>query len=101
MHPEYLPKIILMIGTLYVIRLLPFLFIRGEIKNRFFKSFLHYVPYVTLAVMTFPAIVMATDNIWSGIAALVVGLLAAWFKGDLFFVAVSCCATVFVTGLIF
>lgn len=99
MHPEYLPKIILMIGTLYVIRLLPFLFIRGEIKNRFFKSFLHYVPYVTLAVMTFPAIVLATDHMASGIAALIVGLIVAWFSGNLFITASCCCAAVLVTSL--
>ena len=87
--------------TTWCMRVIPSLVMKRPIENRFIQSFLYYVPYVTLAVMTFPAIVMATDNIWSGIAALVVGLLAAWFKGDLFFVAVSCCATVFVTGLIF
>ena len=83
----------------YFCRVFAFTVVRHPIENRFFQSFLYYVPYVTLAVMTFPAIVTATDNIWSGIAALVVGLLAAWFNGDLFFVAVSCCATVFLTGL--
>ena len=69
-----------------------------EITNPWLRSFLYYVPYVTLAVMTFPAIITATGNIWSGIAALVVGLLTAWFVGDLFVVAVSCCAAVFLTG---
>ena len=82
-----------------VIRLLPFLFIRGEIKNRFFKSFLHYVPYVTLAVMTFPAIVLATDHMASGVAALIVGLIVAWFSGNLFITASCCCAAVLVTSL--
>lgn len=93
-------SLLIMCITVYVIRLLPFLFLRGEIKSRFVRSFLFYVPYVTLAVMTFPAIITATDNIWSGIAALIVGLIAAWLNGDLFVVAVSCCATVFLTGLI-
>ena len=91
--------IFIMAGVSYLIRVLPLTLIRREIKSTFLRSFLYYVPYVTLSVMTFPAIVTATDNIWSGIAALVVGLLAAWFNGDLFFVAVSCCATVFLTGL--
>ena len=97
-HSVYF-SLLIMCLTVYCIRMLPFLVFRKEITNRWLRSFLYYVPYVTLAVMTFPAIVTATDNIWSGIAALVVGLLAAWFKGDLFFVAVSCCATVFLTGL--
>ena len=91
--------IAIMAGVSFLIRVLPMTLIRRPIRSRFIRSFLYYVPYVTLAVMTFPAIVTATDNIWSGIAALIVGLLAAWFKGDLFFVAISCCATVFVTGL--
>ncbi|MBQ9033594.1 MAG: AzlD domain-containing protein [Lachnospiraceae bacterium] len=93
--------LLVMCLTVYCIRMLPFLVFRREITSPFIRSFLYYVPYVTLAVMTFPAIVTATDNIWSGLAALIVGLLAAWFKGDLFFVAISCCATVFLTGLIF
>ena len=99
-HDIYIYLLVMSAVTL-AIRILPVTLIRRPIKNQFLRSFLFYVPYVTLAVMTFPAIVTATDNIWSGIAALIVGLLAAWFKGDLFFVAVSCCATVFLTGLIF
>ena len=94
-------SLLIMCATVYMIRLLPLLFLRKPITNRFIRSFLYYVPYVTLAVMTFPAIVTATGTIWSGVAALVVGLIMAWFNGDLFVVAISCCATVFLTGLIF
>ena len=94
-------SLLIMCATVYMIRLLPLLFLRKPITNRFIRSFLYYVPYVTLAVMTSPAIVTATGNIWSGAAALVVGLIMAWFNGDLFVVAISCCATVFLTGLIF
>ena len=94
-------SLLIMCATVYMIRLLPLLFLRKPITNRFIRSFLYYVPYVPLAVMTFPAIVTATGNIWSGAAALVVGLIMAWFNGDLFVVAISCCATVFLTGLIF
>ena len=83
----------------YCIRVLPLTLIRREIKNQFIRSFLYYVPYVTLAVMTFPAIIGATNSMWSGAAALVVGLIAAWVNGDLFVVAISCCLTVYVTGL--
>ena len=86
--------------TIYAIRLMPFLFIRKPIKNRYFRSFLYYVPYVTLAVMTFPAILTATDQIWAGVAALIAGLIVAWFWGDLFAVAITCCAAVFICGII-
>ena len=93
-------SLLIMCLTVYCIRLLPLLVFRREITNRWLRSFLYYVPYVTLAVMTFPAIVTATDNILSGFAALIVGLIAALFCGGLFIVAISCCATVFLTGLI-
>jgi branched-subunit amino acid transport protein len=83
--------------TIYAIRLSPFLFIRKPIKNRFIRSFLFYVPYVTLSVMTFPAILTATGNIISGLAALLAGLFVAWIWGDLFAVALSCCGAVFLT----
>ena len=99
-HSVYF-SLLIMCLTVYCIRMLPFLVFRREITNTWLRSFLYYVPYVTLAVMTFPAIITATDDIRSGIAALVVGLLTAWYKGDLFVVALSCCAAVFVTGLIF
>lgn len=84
----------------YAIRVLPLTLIRKEIKNTFIRSFLYYVPYVTLAAMTFPAIVHATDSLWSGVAALVVGVLVAWFSGNLFLVASSACAVVFLVELI-
>ena len=101
MNPGVYLSLLIMRLTVYCIRMLPFLVFRKEITNTWLRSFLYYVPYVTLAVMTFPAIVTATDDIRSGIAALVVGLLTAWYKGDLFVVAISCCAAVFITGLIF
>ena len=80
----------------YAIRVLPLTLIRKPIKN---QSFLYYVPYVTLAVMTFPATVEATQSPVAGAVALVVGILAAWFGASLFQVSVACCAVVFVIEL--
>ncbi len=93
-HNTYIYIAIVALVT-YLIRVLPLTLIRREIKNQFLRSFLYYVPYVTLAAMTFPAIVHATDSIWSGVAALVVGVLVAWFSGNLFLVAASGCVVVF------
>jgi branched-subunit amino acid transport protein len=101
MNVSIYKSLLIMIITIYMIRLLPLLFLRREITNKWLKSFLFYVPYVTLAVMTFPAILHASSSIWCGAAALAVGLLAAWFNGDLFVVAISCCLTVLVTSFIF
>ena len=72
--------IIVMFAVSYTIRILPLTLIRKPIKNQFIQSFLYYVPYVTLAVMTFPAIVNATQSPAAGAVALVVGIAAAWFE---------------------
>ena len=73
--------------------------IRGEIKNRTLRSFLYYVPYVTLAVMTFPTILSATQSPIAAAAALVLGIVMAYFGLGLFPVAVSCCVIVFLLEL--
>ena len=91
--------ILIMAVVTYVIRVLPLTLIKGQIKNRFLQSFLYYVPYVTLAVMTFPAIVNATQSSISGIAALVIGIIVAWLGFDLFKTAVSCCVIVLILEL--
>lgn len=62
--------IAVMFAVSYTIRILPLTLIRKPIKNQFIQSFLYYVPYVTLAVMTFPAIIEATQTPISGAAAL-------------------------------
>ncbi len=81
------------------IKILPLTLIRGEIKNRTVRSFLYYVPYVTLAVMTFPAILHATQSPLSGGLALIAGIAAAWFGASLFQVALLCCSVVFAAEL--
>lgn len=91
--------IFIMAGVSYLIRTLPLTLIRKEIKSTFLKSFLYYVPYVTLAVMTFPAIVEATNSPVAGMLALIVGIVLAWFGKSLFTVAVLSCLTVFITEL--
>ena len=80
----------------FLIRVIPLTLIRKKIKNVTLRSFLYYVPYVTLAVMTFPAILDATGSMWSGLVALIVGIVLAYLKVSLFGVAVSCCASVLV-----
>ena len=87
--------ILIAFAVIYAIRVLPLTLIRRPLRSRFLRSFLHYVPYVTLAVMTFPAIVQATDKLAAGIAALLVGVAIAWRRGSLITVAAACCAVVF------
>lgn len=87
--------ILLAIITTNLIRVVPMLLIKGQISNRFLRSFLYYVPYVTLAVMTFPSMTQTTMSPLSGIVALIVGIVAAWRRMGLFPVAAICCAIVY------
>lgn len=95
--PDTFFLLLAMILTTYLIRVLPLTLIRKPIQNRFLKSFLYYVPYVTLAVMTFPAIVQATQSPWAGTLALIVGIVAAYFGAGLLPVAMTCCCVVLLT----
>lgn len=88
-----------MAGVTYLIRVLPLTLIRKEIKNRTIRSFLYYVPYVTLAVMTFPSIISATQSPIAALIALLAAMALAYFGRGLFFVAVSACVIVFVIEL--
>ena len=88
-----------MAGVTYLIRLLPLTLIRREIKSTYIKSFLYYVPYVTLSVMTFPAILEATSNVWSATAGFIVALILAYYKKSLITVSLISCAIVFVVEL--
>ena len=89
--------IFVMAGVTYLIRMLPLVLFKKEITSPFVKSFLYYVPYACLAAMTFPAILTATSaGIVSGIAALIVALIAAYRENSLLTVAVCACAAVFI-----
>lgn len=87
--------ILLTILVTNLIRVIPMVFIKGQISNRFVRSFLYYVPYVTLAVMTFPDMILATPTPWPGLIALVIGMIAAWLRLGLLPVAAICCAIVY------
>ncbi|MDO5442724.1 MAG: AzlD domain-containing protein [Bacteroidia bacterium] len=92
--------ILVMVLVTNLIRVLPVTLVRKPIKNRFLRSFLYYVPYVTLAVMTVPAIIYASGSPLAGALALLAGIAAAWFGLGLFPVAIICCLVVLVCGLL-
>ena len=93
-HNIYL-YILVAAAVSFLIRVLPLTLIRKKIKNTFIRSFLYYVPYVTLAVMTFPAILAAPQAPLAGILALIVGVLAAWKGVNMVGIAALCCGVVF------
>lgn len=92
--------LLIMAGVTYLVRMLPLVLLKREIQNITIRSFLYYVPYVTLSVMTFPAILEATGSIWSGLGGLAAALVLAWRKKSLILVALAACLTVLVVELI-
>ena len=91
--------ILVMAGVSYALRVLPITLIRKQIKNRFIRSTLYYIPYVTLSVMTVPAIIYVTANPICGIAALIATVVVAWVTSNLFLSATVACGTVFLISL--
>ena len=87
--------ILLAIVITNLIRVIPMAFIKGPITNRFVRSFLYYVPYVALAMMTFPDMILATPTPLPGIIALLAGIVAARLRLGLFPVAAICCVIVY------
>ena len=92
--------IIVMSLVTYLIRMLPLALIRKNITSPFLRSFLHYVPYVTLSVMTFPAILSATSSYRSGLAGFVTALLLSYKGKGLIFVSLASCLVVFLLELV-
>lgn len=97
-HNVYLYILVMALVT-YAIRCLPLTLIRRPIKNRTVRSFLYYVPYVTLAVMTFPSILSATSSPYSAMAGFLAALALAYRGAGLFRVAAGACGLVFVLEL--
>lgn len=86
--------LLVMAGITYLVRMLPLVLVKKRIKNAFVLSFLHYMPYAVLSVMTFPAIFHATGSIWSAIAGFAVAVILAYFEKSLVTVAVCSALTV-------
>lgn len=100
MNTRILLYILVMAVVTYLIRALPLTLIRKPIKSRFLRSFLYYVPYVTLTVMTFPGILSSTGSVYSAAAGLVTALFMAWKKHSLLQVALSGSAAVLAVELL-
>lgn len=87
--------LLIIAGSTYLIRAIPFAAVQKKITNRFVRSFLYYIPYTVLSAMTFPAALYATGNIIAASAGLVVAVLFAVKGRSLTVVAALSCATVF------
>lgn len=91
--------LLLLSGSTYLIRSIPFAFVKNKIANRFIKSFLYYIPYAVLTAMTIPAILYATRSVISAAAGLLAALILALREKSLIIVASAACAAVFIVEL--
>lgn len=97
-HNVYLSLLVMSL-TIYAVRALPLTLLQKEIRSPFIRSFLYYVPYVSLSVMTFPAILSATASFWSGLIGFIAAVVIAWIDGNLFRVSIGACIAVYVAEL--
>ena len=86
-------------GVTYLIRMLPLVLMKKKIRNRFLLSFLHYIPYSVLAVMTIPAIFYATELI-PAVAGFMIAVFLAYRGKSLLTVAAAACTAVLITMLV-
>ena len=96
---NFLVYLVVTAGTTYLDRMLPLVLMRGRIKNRFLLSFLHYIPYAVLSVMTVPAIFTATGDVRTAAAGFAVAMILAWREKSLLTVAAAACAAVLAAEL--
>ena len=96
---NFLIYLIVTAGTTYLVRMLPLVLMKGRITNRFLLSFLHYIPYAVLSVMTIPAIFSATGDIRTAAVGFAVAMVLAWRGKSLLTVAAAACAAVLAASL--
>lgn len=97
---EFFIYLLVMAGVTYLIRMVPLVLFKGKIKNRFILSFLYYIPYAVLSVMTIPAIFYATGSMISACIGFIVAMILAYFGKSLLMVAAFSCVAVFIMEII-
>lgn len=91
--------LIILSGSTYLIRAIPFAIIKEKINNRFVRSFLYYIPYAVLTAMTIPAIFYSTNWWLSAAVGLLLAIILSLKGKGLTTVAVAACAAVFAVEL--
>ncbi len=93
---DFLIYLLILSGSTYLIRAVPFVAVKKEISNKYVRSFLHYIPFAVLAAMTIPYAFTATGHVISSICGLIVGGVFAYRGKGLTFVAIISCLSAFI-----
>ena len=97
---SFYPYLLVMAGVTYLIRMLPLTVFRREIRSRFLRSFLYYVPYAVLGSMTIPDILYSTGRLWTALIGLIVAVILAWKEKSLLTVALCACGAVAIAQVV-
>ena len=97
---KILISVLVMAGVTYLVRMIPFALFKKQVKSRFVKSVLYYLPYAVLSAMTIPTIFYSTGKLESAIAGTVVAVVVAFFDKPLIVVALAAAASAFVAEMI-
>lgn len=97
---QFFSYLLVLAGSTYLIRVIPFVAIKEKIQNRYIRSFLYYIPYAVLTAMTLPAAFYATSSVISALAGIVVAIILAYKNKSLTMVAIFACLAVYLTELI-
>ena len=100
MTENFFIYLLVIAGVTYLVRMLPMVLVKKKITNTFIRSFLYYVPYAVLGVMTVPAIFYSTSYLISAVVGFIVAVILAYFEKSLLTVAASACGAVLVTETI-
>ena len=98
--PGFFVYLAVMAAVTYIVRALPLLLVRGKIKNRFIRSFLHYVPYSVLSAMAFPAIFFSTGSVISAVVGCAVATVLALLGKNLITASAGCSLSVLICELV-
>ena len=88
--------LIIMAGVTYITRAVPFALISKKIENRFIKSFLHYIPYTVLTVMTIPGVLYETGSMLSAAVGAIMAVVVAIKSKNLLLTAITACGCVYI-----
>ena len=98
--PNFLVYLLVMAAVTYLVRMLPLVLVRGKIENKYISSFLYYIPYAVLTVMTVPGILYSTGHVASAIVGTAVALFFAYKRKSLIVVASFAVSAVFLAEIV-
>ena len=96
----FIPLLIVMALTTYLVRMIPFLLFRKKLEKPAVKAFFDYIPYTVLSAMTFPAILYATGSFITALFGFAVSLVLGFLEKSLLVVAIGTCVASLIAGVI-